>query len=57
MAAGYGENLQTALTTCEEVGFMVAPEKTRGPVTLISLLEIELDSELLELRLPKEKVD
>ena len=33
-----GENLQMVLSMCEEVAFMVALEKIRGPVTLISLL-------------------
>ena len=49
-------NLVTALETCDEVGFLVAPEKTEGPVTEINLLGIVIDSERLELRLPAEKL-
>ena len=48
-------NLATALETCE-LGFLVAPEKTEGPVTEINLLGIMIDSERLELRLPAEKL-
>ena len=49
-------NLATALETCDEVGFLVAPEKTEGPATEINLLGIVIDSERLELRLPAEKL-
>ena len=48
-------NLQVALATCEEVGFRVAPEKTEGPTTSLSLLGVEFDMELMELRLPQKK--
>ena len=44
-------NLEEALVTCEEVGFREAPEKTDGPTTSLSLLGMELDMELIELRL------
>lgn len=46
-------NLEVALATCEEVGFQVAPEKTEGPTTSLSLLGVELDTELMEVRLPQ----
>ena len=52
-----GRNLKTALETCDGVGFPVAAEKPEGPATRITLLGIELDSELLELRLPQEKLE
>ena len=49
-------NLDVALATCEEVGFQVAPEKTEGPTTSLSLLGIELDTELMQLKLPQKKL-
>ena len=49
-------NLEVALATCEEVGFRVAPGKTEGPTTSLSLLGVELDTELMELRLPQKKL-
>ena len=52
-----GQYLKTALETCEETGFSVKEGKTEGPVTKITLLGIELDSELLQLRLPRDKLD
>ena len=45
-------NLEVALSTCEEVGFRVAPEKTEGPTTSLSLFGVKLDMELMEPRLP-----
>lgn len=45
-----------SLATCAESGFPVATEKTEGPVTTITLLGIELDSEQLQLRLPQGKL-
>lgn len=50
------EDLDTALETCNRLGFPVAEEKTEGPATLITLLGIELDSVRLQLRLPLEKL-
>lgn len=49
-------SLAIALETCEQTGFAVKAEKTEGPSTRITLLGIELDSELLELRLPQDKL-
>ena len=49
-------SLETALETCEEVGFRVVPEKTEGPTTALTLLGVELDTERLELRLPQKKL-
>ena len=49
--------LDTALQVCEEVGFGVAPKKTEGPATQINLLGIIIDSDKMELRLPKQKLE
>ena len=49
-------NLAIALETCSSLGFPTAPEKTEGPSTTIVFLGIEIDSILMELRLPKEKL-
>ena len=46
-----------ALDTSVRVGFPVAEEKTEGPATRITLLGIVIDSDLLELRLPREKLE
>ena len=51
-----GQDLQTALDTCAEVGFPVSEGKTFGPATTITLLGIELDAVASELRLPREKL-
>ena len=48
-----GQNLEVALAACAELGF---PVETEGPVTTITLLGIELDSEQLQLRLPQAKL-
>ena len=45
-------NLETVLATCEEVCFRVVPE---NPTTALSLLGVELDTELLVLRLHQKK--
>lgn len=50
-------HLTIALETCVQTGFTVKAEKTEGPATKIILLGIELDSELLQLRLPQDKLD
>ena len=49
-------NLEVVLETCQEVGFRVAPEKTEGPTTSMSLLGVKLDTESMELRLPQKKL-
>ena len=49
-------NLEVALATGEEVGFQVGPGKTEGPTTPLSLLGVEFDTELMELRLPQKKL-
>ena len=49
--------LATTLTTCEQVGLPVAPEKTEGPCTRLTFLGIEIDTVALQLRLPQDKLD
>lgn len=50
-------DLKVALETCGELCMPVAEEKTMGPATVLPLLGIELDSELLQLRLPPGKLE
>ena len=50
-------SLDIALTVCDDVGFGVAPSKTKGLATQINLLGIVIDSVRTELRLPREKLD
>ena len=51
-----GQGLRLALETCKEVGFPVSDQKTVGPVTVITILGIEVDSVRCELRLPQDKL-
>ena len=44
------------LSTCEELGLPVAPEKTEGPGTVLTFLGIEIDTVACLLRLPQEKL-
>lgn len=39
----------------QDLGIPLAPEKTAGPVQVITFLGIELDSHRMEIRLPEEK--
>lgn len=48
--------LTVALETCEQTGFAVKAEKKVCPATRITLLGIELDSKLLQLRLSQDKL-
>ncbi len=41
---------------CARVGLAVAPEKDEGPTTALSFVGIELDSMVMEIRLPQEKL-
>ena len=49
--------LNLFLSLCSYVGILMAPKKTYGPVTTPSFAGIELDSVLLEARLPSDKLD
>jgi hypothetical protein len=42
--------------TCEGTGLPVEEEKGQGPVTCIPFLGMELDSVVMEIRLPKDKL-
>ena len=48
--------LHLALHVCKELGVPVAPEKVKGPVTVLDFLGIILDAVKMELRLPSEKL-
>ena len=47
----------TTLSTCEEVGLPVAPEKTEGPTSCLTFLGIVIDTQTNQLRLPQEKLE
>ena len=51
------KQLDLFLSLCSYLGIPMAPEKTCGPATTMSFAGIELDSVLLEARLPLEKVE
>ena len=51
-----GTALQTALTVCKELGVPIADGKVHGPLTELEFLGIVLDSENMEIRLPREKL-
>ena len=48
--------LLTTLTTCQDLGFPVAPDKTEGPSTTLIFLGIEIDTVACQLRLPQDKL-
>ena len=49
--------LQTTLDICKVLGVPIAEEKTEGPVTSLTFLGIEIDTDLLQLRLPSSKLN
>ena len=49
--------LDTFLMLCSYPGIPMAPEKTVGPSTTLAFAGIELDTVLMEARLPQEKLD
>ena len=49
--------LDTFLMLCSYLGIPMAPEKTVGPSTALAFAGIELDTVLMEARLPQEKLD
>ena len=51
------KQLDLFLMLCSYLGIPMAPEKTVGPSQIISFAGIELDSILMEARLPQEKLD
>ncbi len=57
--AGSGDcqqNLESILATCEQLGIPLAQHKIEGPVTVITFLGIEIDTDHMLLRLPTEKL-
>eukprot|EP00794_Sanderia_malayensis_P011690 gene11690-12903_t len=50
------EHLGCYLTICNELGVPIAPGKTVGPATTLTYLNFELDTVLLELRIPPAKI-
>lgn len=44
--------LKFAVEMCARLGLPIAPDKTEGPVTMLTFLGIELDTQALEARLP-----
>ena len=48
--------LSTLLQTCTSLGVPIAPEKCEGPATTLTVLGIEIDSKLMQLRLPADKL-
>ena len=50
------DNLHQFTTLCKEIGIPLAPEKTEGPSQILSFAGIELDTTMMEARLPQEQV-
>ena len=50
------ENKEIMETTCCHAGLPIEPEKSMGPATVLTFLEIEIDSQKGELRLPTDKL-
>ena len=48
--------LTTFIQSCETIGCLLAPDKTEGPTTKLTVLGIEFDSKAMEMRLPVEKL-
>ena len=51
------ENLELLVDTCDLLGFPIAADKREGPTTCLIFLGIEVDTMLLELRLPVHKLE
>ena len=54
--AGSQAHLSNFLSFCEFLGIPMAPDKTIGPSCVLSFCGIELDSMLMEARLPRDKI-
>ena len=50
-------DLNNFLTVCQRIGIPIANEKTMGPDRALQFAGITLDTELMETRLPEEKLD
>ena len=51
------QNLDTCIQQFQDWGIPLHPDKLEGPSTLLTVLGIELDSLLLQARLPQDKID
>lgn len=51
-----GKAVQSAVALCAELGVPISEEKLEGPTTCLSFLGITLDTDLMQLRLPAEKL-
>ena len=49
--------MDTFFATCLKMGVPVTEEKTEGPQTVIVFLGLELDSELMVVRIPRDKIE
>ena len=49
-------NMALMQETCERAGLPLEPSKTKGPLSSITFLGIELDSSTMEMRLPSDKL-
>ena len=48
--------LSVAIPLCHRLGIPVAPEKIKGPATSLTFLGINLDSEVMSISLPRERL-
>ena len=53
----YPRNLDTCIQQFQDWGIPLHPDKLEHPSTLLTVLGIELDSLLLQARLPQKKID
>ena len=49
-------DLRAFLQSCDELGVVVASHQTKGPATCLTVLGIEIDSGLMAMRLPADKL-
>ncbi len=49
-------NLEITLSVCRELGVPIAQSKTEGPSTCLTILGIVVDTHLMQLRLPQDKI-
>ena len=51
-----GASMATALQTFNRLQVLIEPDKCEGPATTLTILGIEIDTFLMQLRLPEEKL-
>ena len=49
-------NMEIMHKTCTRVGLSLEPTKTQGPLPSLTFLSIELDTTMMEIHLPQEKL-